>query len=112
MGAISSIRKHTLPPLGQNRRMTSLHACTSTSTSGWVEQILMRRETGPGLTGPHSTTHTGGVTRGQMELQRTVLLLTLIVVTTGMITNVLNHIPMFVKSTLIKQIKAGKPGWQ
>ena len=77
----------------------------ATSTSGWVAQILMRRETGPGLTEPHSTTQSGLVVRVQVALHRTALLWTHTTphptTGTGLTLNVLTHIPIFVKLTLI-----------
>ena len=65
--------------------------------------MLMKRETGYGLTALLSTTQSGTETREREGSRRTALLCTLImtIMGSGMIMNVLNHILMFVKSILI-----------
>ena len=105
MDVPSYTQLHTLPPLDQNQRMRSSQACTQAVhiISGWEELMLMKRETGYGLTALLSTTQSGTATREQEGLRRTALLCTLAVGTmmSGMIVNVLNHILIFVKSILI-----------
>ena len=78
MGVPGSIQQHTLPHLGQNWRTTTLHTSTmiptTATTSGWEEQILMRRVAGPGLMEPHSLSQSGTLAKVQMALQKTALL--------------------------------------
>ena len=104
MGVNSFTQLHILLRLDRHQRMTTLETCTpphlTIITSGWEDQILMRRETGPGLMGPHSTTQIGIAVRELVESQRTALLWTY-PTDTGMIWAVLIHILIFVKSTLI-----------
>merc|ERR1719234_655867 len=108
MGVNSFTQLHTLLRLVRHQRMTLLQTCTLhllPTTSGWEDQISMRRETGPGLTERHSATQSGTVVRVQVALHRIALLWTLITphptMDTGMTLNALTHIPIFVKSTLI-----------
>ena len=103
MDVPSYIQLHTLPPLDQNQRMRSSQACTRAANiiySGWEERMLMKRETGYGLTALLSTTQGGTTAKEQEGSRRTALLCTLIM-SSGMIMNVLNHILIFVKSILI-----------
>ena len=78
MGVPSSIQLHTLPRLGQHWRTTTLLTSTmnppAETTSGWEEQIMTRRETGPGRTEPHSPSQSGTLMRVQVALHRTALL--------------------------------------